>query len=128
MTDKKNIRTIQAFIPPPSVRQVMCVDMTDEDKEATKKKKGAKEKGASRDGGGMVSVRSAVPDSCTRLTKREILPIVQCLISRTHMTDAQSHFSACSLQWALKFADCTLHPQLYFTVEKNEIRDLKTKL
>lgn len=38
MTDKKNIRTIQAFIPPPSVRQVMCVDMTDEDKEATKKK------------------------------------------------------------------------------------------
>lgn len=39
MTDKKNIRTIQAFIPPPSVRQVMCVDMTDEDKEATKKKR-----------------------------------------------------------------------------------------
>lgn len=38
MTDKKNIRTIQAFIPPPSVRQVMCVDMTDEDKEETKKK------------------------------------------------------------------------------------------
>lgn len=32
------------------------------------------------------------------------------------MTDAQSHFSACSLQWTLKFADCTLHPQLYFTV------------
>lgn len=39
MTDKKNIRTIQACIPPPSVRQVMCVDMTDEDKEATKKKR-----------------------------------------------------------------------------------------
>lgn len=64
----------------------------------------------------MVSVQSAVLDSSTGLTKREILPIVQCLISRTHMTDAQSHFSACSLQWALKFADCTLHPQLYFTV------------
>lgn len=44
MTDKKNIRTIQAFIPPPSERQVMCVDMTDEDKEATTKKKERRKK------------------------------------------------------------------------------------
>lgn len=78
-----------------------------------------------RDGGRMVSALSAVTDSSTALTKREILPIGQRLIFGTHMTDAQSHFLVCSLQWVLKFADCTLHPQLYFTAEKNEMRNCR---
>lgn len=48
--------------------------------------------------GRMVSILSTDPDPSMHLRKCELPPDVCGSISRTHMTDALSRFSACSLQ------------------------------